>query len=151
MHQISELTAIQHWIVCFVDSTKRLYPDSTAHTQHNWLVSLFLNMFGVDVSGSRHEKRVRLPLDRSKCGDWDWQWIPQPILGYLPRIFLVSLGSGKLAALWTGCIPPHRKGEQPMFLFPQSRCPGRNKRVVLILTWWPFLCLSQMCSYLARS
>lgn len=73
-------------------------------------------MFGVDVSGSRHEKRVRLPLDRSKCGDWDWQWIPQPILGYLPRIFLVSLGSGKLAALWTGCIPPHRKGEQHVFI-----------------------------------
>ncbi|KAF7148966.1 hypothetical protein RHSIM_Rhsim03G0269200 [Rhododendron simsii] len=69
-------------------------------------------MFGVDVSGSRHGKRVRLScLDWSKCGDWDWQWIPQPILGYLPRIFCVSLGSGKLAALWTGCTPPHRKGE----------------------------------------
>lgn len=29
---------------------------------------------------------------------------------------LVSLGSGKLAALWTGCIPPHRKGEQHVFI-----------------------------------
>ncbi|KAG5532572.1 hypothetical protein RHGRI_027011 [Rhododendron griersonianum] len=66
-------------------------------------------MFGVDLdsAAAAEPKRVRLPLAKSKCEDWDW--IPQPVLGYsdsvLPVTHLVSLGSGKLAVLWSGRGP----------------------------------------------
>ncbi|KAG5532570.1 hypothetical protein RHGRI_027010 [Rhododendron griersonianum] len=64
-------------------------------------------MFGVDLdsAAAAEPKRVRLPLAKSKCENWDWDWIPQPVLGYsdsvLPVTHLVSLGSGKLAVLWS--------------------------------------------------
>lgn len=66
-------------------------------------------MFGVDLdsAAAAEPKRVRLPLAKSKCEDWDW--IPQLVLGYsdsvLPVTHLVSLGSGKLAVLWSGRGP----------------------------------------------
>ncbi|KAI8570060.1 hypothetical protein RHMOL_Rhmol01G0003600 [Rhododendron molle] len=68
-------------------------------------------MFGIDVSrphDAAEPKRVRLPLG-SKCEDWGWHWIPQPIPENsdlaLPTTHLVSLGSGKLGVLWSAFSP----------------------------------------------